>query len=229
MRTAPWDPEYQLPWSEIKAVWDGYWDHSKPFLIEKSPPNLIRTSDIVKWFDPVYFIIMVRNPYAHCEGLMRRNGWDVRVAAEFSAKCLRRQAENAESLERSVVFTYEELVLNTREICEKIESFLPGLGTLNPDAEFELVSIDGYVRRGVTDLNPKKMRALSPHQIREMNEVFKSHRDVMDYWGYEYDEPSMKHTLTHALSKARTVVTSSFPKARRVSREFLKGLARRFT
>ena len=94
MRAKPWDSECSLPWKTIKDVWEQYWDHTKPFFIEKSPPNLIRTQAILKHFDPAYFIIMVRNPYAHCEGLMRRNGDTAKHAAEFSAYCLRKQAEN---------------------------------------------------------------------------------------------------------------------------------------
>ena len=52
-------------------------------LLEKSPPNIIRTADIVNHFDPVKFVIMVRNPYAHAEGLMRRNNWTATRAARW--------------------------------------------------------------------------------------------------------------------------------------------------
>ena len=85
MRDKPWDAAQELPWPEIKAVWESYWDMGKAILLEKSPPNLIRTDDILAHFHPVKFIIMVRNPYAHSEGLIRRNGWGVRRAANFSA------------------------------------------------------------------------------------------------------------------------------------------------
>ena len=70
LRATPWRVPLQLPWKDIKAVWDRYWDPSKPLLVEKSPPHLMRTHDIVEHFNPVHFLIMVRNPYAHCEGLM---------------------------------------------------------------------------------------------------------------------------------------------------------------
>ena len=45
-RDKPWDVTRPLPWPEIKAVWESVWDMSKPVLLEKSPPNLIRTQDI---------------------------------------------------------------------------------------------------------------------------------------------------------------------------------------
>ena len=39
MRMDPWDEDLSLPWKKIKAVWDGYWDHQKTYLLEKSPPH----------------------------------------------------------------------------------------------------------------------------------------------------------------------------------------------
>src|SRR5262245_60432659 len=78
MRDKPWDARHALPWAEIKRVWESYWDNTKPVLLEKSPPNIIRTKDILANFQPVKFVVMVRNPYAQSEGLMRRNQWTAR-------------------------------------------------------------------------------------------------------------------------------------------------------
>jgi len=128
MRQAPWNADVKLPWEKIKEVWDQYWDQDKLLLVEKSPPNIIRTCDIVEHFSPVYFIVMIRNPYAHCEGLMRRNKWDVQKAAKFTVKCMRQQAENADNLDNTLCFTYEEFTGNPERICHKINLFLPGIG-----------------------------------------------------------------------------------------------------
>jgi hypothetical protein len=37
MRDKPWDASRALPWRDIKAVWESYWDMSKPVLLEKTP------------------------------------------------------------------------------------------------------------------------------------------------------------------------------------------------
>lgn len=120
MRKEPWNPEIHLPWDLIKTTWEGYWDQSKPFLVEKSPPNIIHTSEIIEHFHPIYFLIMVRNPYAHCEGLIRRNKWSARQAVEFSLRCLIQQIVNTEALNKAISFTYEALVEDPEEICKKI-------------------------------------------------------------------------------------------------------------
>ena len=71
-----------------------YWDLSKPILLDKSVPNIIRTDEISKAFNRVYYICMVRNPYAQVESIMRRNYQDARSAAEFTIRCLNYQYKN---------------------------------------------------------------------------------------------------------------------------------------
>jgi len=185
MRERPWDATRVLPWAQIKSVWDGYWDHDKPFLLEKSPPNLIRTDAIRQHFQPLRFLLMVRDPYAHCEGLMRRNGWDAQRAAEFSVRCLRQQATNATTLPDSLAFTYEALADDPQSIARRIEAFLPGLGALNATDSFKADSLDGLVDRPILNLNDRKLEQLSPDTLQQINGVLSRHVDASQHWGYE--------------------------------------------
>ncbi len=185
MRDKPWDPGQILPWPEIKAVWESYWDMGKPVLLEKSPPNLIRTRDILAHFQPVKFVVMVRNPYAQSEGLMRRNQWTVKRAANFSMMCLRTQLRNARDLDNALVLTYESLVQNPVQVCRQLVQFMPQLDDMDHAASFEVHSIDGSLNRPITDLNAKKIAALSADTIAAMNEVFVQHRETIEAWNYE--------------------------------------------
>jgi hypothetical protein len=185
MRDKPWDAERALPWPDIKAVWENYWDRSKPVWLEKSPPNLIRTRDICAHFQPVKFVVMVRNPYAQAEGLMRRNHWTATRAANFSMTCLRRQLENARQLEDALVMTYESLVEDPVAACAKLTAFLPALGAIDHAAQFEVHSIDGTVKRPITELNSKKIAALCAVDLTAMNDIFAQHRETISAWGYE--------------------------------------------
>lgn len=184
MRERPWDETLALPWARIKSVWDGYWDHGKPILLEKSPPNLIRTDAIRAHFQPVHFLLMVRDPYAHCEGLMRRNGWDATRAAEFSARCLRQQAHNAEHLPNALAFTYEALADDPASVARRIEAFLPALGRLQEAGSFQIDSIDGLVDRPILNLNERKLGQLSPDALRQIDAVLSRDVDALRYWGY---------------------------------------------
>ena len=185
MRDKPWDASHALPWPEIKRVWESYWDRAKPVLLEKSPPNIIRTKDILAHFQPVKFIVMVRNPYAQSEGLMRRNQWTARRAANFSTMCLRTQLRNARELDNVLVQTYEDLVQNPARACRQLAQFMPELGEMDHKASFEVHSVDGTLNRPITDLNTKKIASLSANTIASMNEVFLQHREMIEAWGYE--------------------------------------------
>lgn len=184
MREGQWKRETRLPWPRIKAVWESYWDRRKPVLLEKSPPNLIRTAEIERHFQPVQFVIMVRNPYAQAEGLMRRNGWQARRAATFATMCLRAQLENRRRLADALTLTYEALVADPAAACARLSAFLPALGPLDHGASFELDSVDGTLDRPITDLNEKKIAALSAEALDTLNDVFAGDREVIEAWGY---------------------------------------------
>ncbi|MFT4519934.1 MAG: hypothetical protein ACI9JM_002334 [Halioglobus sp.] len=189
MRDKPWNAEHQLPWPQIKSVWESYWDHSKPVLLEKSPPNLIRTQEIVQHFPGARFLITVRNPYAHAEGLMRRNNWKVKRAANFSCMCLRNQLRNSQELENTLVLTYESLVADPAAASLKIAGFIPELSDMDHQASFEVHSVDGTVNRPITDLNAKKIASLEPETIAGLNETFALHQETIEAWGYEVINP----------------------------------------
>jgi len=189
MRARPWDAGHPLPWPDIKRVWESYWDRDKPVLLEKSPPNLVRTREILAHFQPARFIIMVRDPYAQSEGLVRRNHWPIAKAANFSLMCLRRQRENARALEDATVLTYEALVRDPAAACAQLTAFLPALGDLDGSASFEVHSIDGTVERPITDLNARKIAALGADGIAALNAVFEPQRDALEAWGYRLRTP----------------------------------------
>ena len=185
MREKPWDAQHTLPWEIIKRVWDSYWNHDRALLLEKSPPNIIRTQDILKHFQPAQFIIMVRNPYAQAEGLIRRNNWPVKRAANFAIMCLHTQWANRRRLNSSAVLTYESLGGDPRKTCETLAQFLPALSDLDSHASFEVHSIDGVINRPIIDLNAKKIATLPEATIQSLNEVFSQHRTTLDAWGYK--------------------------------------------
>ncbi len=49
---------------KLFSEWSPYWDLSKRYLLEKSPPNIIRTRFLQAMFPDSYFIILLRHPLA---------------------------------------------------------------------------------------------------------------------------------------------------------------------
>ena len=120
-----WNEEKYIPWQKVKDIWSKYWDLSKPILMDKSTPNIIRVSDIKQVFKPISFIAIVRNPYAQCEGIIRRNNQSAEFAAEFAIRCLKYQKKNIENEKNLLFFNYEELCDNTHQVVNKINEFIP--------------------------------------------------------------------------------------------------------
>ena len=79
-----WHTDVSYPWLKIKKVWMKYWDQRKTILMDKSNPNIMRVKEIKMVFDNIFFLAMVRNPYAHIEGIIRRNDATIEYASEFA-------------------------------------------------------------------------------------------------------------------------------------------------
>jgi hypothetical protein len=47
---------------KLVSEWSTYWDLSKPVLLEKSPPNLLKTRFLQALFPNSYFLVVVRHP-----------------------------------------------------------------------------------------------------------------------------------------------------------------------
>ena len=120
---------------------------------------------------------------------MRRNNWNVNYAASFAMMCLRTQLQKARNLDNALVLTYESLVQDPAQTCQQLERFLPQLGALEHTASFKVDSIDGPLDRPITDLNAKKIAALSADTITAMNKIFVQHRETLKGWGYELLAP----------------------------------------
>ena len=133
-----WDPDVGYPWDEVKNVYDSYWDHTKPILLDKTPPNICRATQIVKHFSPAYFLLMVRNPYVHCASLIKHGVRSPSAAAEEAILHLKYQIDNKEKLDNILCFSYEEFTDNPKLMAQRIQSFIPQIGELKYNKKFSI-------------------------------------------------------------------------------------------
>ena len=179
-----WEKNVSFPWKKIKNVWHKYWDLSKPILLEKSIPNIMRVNDIKKFFDPILFICMVRNPYAQCEGIIRRNRKSAEFAAKFALRCLQYQRTNIESETNLLFFTYEELCENKDTVVSKIISFIPELKDIKSEKKFKAHNFKTNDKMEITNLNHEKIAKLTKEQLHEINFHFKKKEELLRYFNY---------------------------------------------
>ena len=177
-----WKNPPELPWEKIKNIWFKYWDQSKTVLLEKSPMHIMYGDELMKHFLDARFIIMYRNPYAHCQGMMKRYDLSPIAAAEFVINCLNWQKSNIEMLP-SIYFSYEELTSFPEVITNRIVDFIPELGGLDYTITFNAHNQAKQAMK-LTNLNQEKIKQLSQSDIDEINTIFNQNIDLLEFFGY---------------------------------------------
>ena len=179
-----WSTDASFNWPFIKKEWLKYWDISKPILLEKSPPNIVRPLTIAKHFEPSFFIVFFRNPYAHAESFTRRGKMTPNNAANFVVECLKHQKRNIETLKNVLLLPYEELTNETEDAVNRLIEFLPELVSLNYTKIFKSYNYKKQHLK-ITDLTQKKIANLTKSQIKDINSVYESEKGLLQFFGYE--------------------------------------------
>lgn len=91
--------------------WSRYWDTTREYLIEKSPPNLVRTRFLQELFPASRFIVLLRHPIAVAYATAKWCRTAIPSLVEHSLRCYERFREDMAFLNRAYVLRYEEFVL----------------------------------------------------------------------------------------------------------------------
>lgn len=110
---------------KLFTEWGTYWDLEKPFLLEKSPPNLVRTRFLQALFPESYFIILLRHPIAvtFAEHKYRKKT-PIRSLLEHWLVCHERLDSDKAHLKNVCVVKYEDFVAASESTLKVIFSFL---------------------------------------------------------------------------------------------------------
>jgi len=169
-----------------KKDWAGLFSEGTGILLEKSPPNTVRSLWLQENFRPSRFLSIIRSPYAVCEGIRRRKGYTIHQAAQHwftSNKCLLCDLQH---IKNSLLMKYEDLVEDPRKCLTIIEDFLV-LQTsfdLNACKSVTAHSIEGDTV-GLQNLNDESFNRLSKADIQVINTLC---GELMCQLGYPLNE-----------------------------------------
>ena len=178
------ETSFQVDWELAKKVWHKYWDPLAPILLDKSPANIVRARDIEQHFKPIYFLVLVRNPYAQCESLMRKNDWTAERSAKFAIQCLQHQKENLDQLQHTALLSYEDMTEDPEKINMAVAHLLTEVNDLHFDQKFKAHNLENQPLKP-TNLNKLKIKLLRKDQIKELDKVFVLYQDLLDNFGYK--------------------------------------------
>lgn len=112
------------PAQRVRYDWAFYVEPRPGIIMEKSPQHSARARWLQKHFQPSRFLIIVRNPYAVCEGICRRSGGTMEDAATHWIRGHQYLLEDIPYLERSMLITYEAFCDDTDRQLGRIQDFL---------------------------------------------------------------------------------------------------------
>ena len=105
-------------------AWSPFWDASKSVLLEKSPPNLLRTRFLRSSFPRASFVMIVRHPLAVAAATQKWSGTSIVSLVRHWAVCHRILLDDARRVERLHVVRYEDLVAAPASTLRGIFAFL---------------------------------------------------------------------------------------------------------
>jgi hypothetical protein len=108
----------------LMAEWSAHWDLSRPVLVEKSPPNLIRGRFLQALFPDASFVMVLRHPVAVSLATQKWSRTPLRSLIRHWLVCHRGFEDDRPALRRLLVVTYEELGADPNACLARVQGFL---------------------------------------------------------------------------------------------------------
>jgi Sulfotransferase family len=104
--------------------WSRYWDTSAPYLMEKSPPNLIRMRFLQALFPDSYFLVIMRHPIAVTMATSRWGKVKPHGLMQHWLRAHELMANDVPHIRRLHILRYEDLVADPDGVLGRAFAFL---------------------------------------------------------------------------------------------------------
>ena len=105
---------------KIFQEWSQYWDLDKPYLLEKSPPNLVRTRFLQALFPEAIFIILLRHPIAVSYATQKWSQTSLISLIKHWLICHERFQVDQAYLRKVLVLKYEDFIASPQATLNQI-------------------------------------------------------------------------------------------------------------
>jgi hypothetical protein len=110
--------------AQVFAAWKPYWNLDRPVLLEKSPPNLIRSRYLQALFPDSSFIFIIRHPVAASLATHKWSGTGIHSLIHHWLLAHDLLRADLPFLKRAIVITYEALLARPAETLATLGRFL---------------------------------------------------------------------------------------------------------
>jgi hypothetical protein len=108
----------------VVAEWSTHWDCDRDVLIEKSPPNLLKTRFLQAMFPKARFIIVLRHPIANALATKKWSGTSLISLIHHWVVCNELMLTDMKHLEQVTVTRYEDLVASGDRELVRLQRFI---------------------------------------------------------------------------------------------------------
>lgn len=108
----------------LLEAWTPYWDTSKPRLVEKSPPNLIRMRFLRALFPSARFIMVVRHPIAVSFATRKWSRTSVDALLQHWVSAHEHLVDDSLQVGRTALIRYEDVMADPDSQLDRLFAFL---------------------------------------------------------------------------------------------------------
>jgi hypothetical protein len=161
--------------------WSRFWNTEKKYLVEKSPPNIIRTRFLQEMFPNSYFINITRHPIATSLATKKWSKTSLDSLIDHWIVCHKIFNKYKKNLIRSINFKYEDLIDNPEKILKTISNFL----------KIKIINSDIEIRKGINQKyfkiwEKKKNSFFSKNNIKKIIEKYENEVNNFGYSLIDY-------------------------------------------
>lgn len=109
---------------QLLEAWSPYWDTSRPVLLEKSPPNLVRMRFLRAIFPTARFIVVVRHPIAVSLATQKWSRTSIDSLLRHWLSAHEHLVEDSLQVGHAVVVRYEDLLADPDAEMDRLFAFL---------------------------------------------------------------------------------------------------------
>ncbi len=108
---------------QLFSEWQQYWDLSKPVLVEKSPPNIIRTRFLQALFPNTRFLIILRHPVAVAYATRKWSKTSILSLLDHTLTAYEILFEDLEHIQHKQIVYYEDFVCAPQATLDSMLAF----------------------------------------------------------------------------------------------------------
>ncbi|MEM6349107.1 MAG: sulfotransferase [Bacteroidota bacterium] len=192
-----WNPDKYINWDSVRAVWLQRIKETNTlvqninFIIEKSPPNLVRLDQLTSVFPKHTLIAFNRDPFANCSSRLFRHHKPGTMGQDERLKRIKKIASKwifcswwvrKWMAELPVIsFTYESFCASPEDCISQLVKKVPEFQTVDVNKK---IKVKDYQKQTIINQNERQISKLTPADIDVISEVLEAESDLVKFFGY---------------------------------------------